>query len=69
MASKSETTAIIRALLSLVTAVDEIDDALVELAPTQDQQFRDHVLASREARNQCLELIQALVMQTERNRE
>jgi hypothetical protein len=61
MASKAETAAITRALLALVSAIDEIDDALVELAPAQDQQFRDHVKASREARTQCLEHIQALL--------
>jgi hypothetical protein len=61
MTSKSETAAITRALLALVAAVDEIDDALVELAPAQDQRFQDHVKASREARTQCLEHIQALL--------
>jgi hypothetical protein len=59
MASKSDTAAITRALVALVTAVDEIDDALVKLALSQDQQLQDDVnrslLVSREARTRCLE--------------
>jgi hypothetical protein len=69
MASKLETAAITRALLALVAAVDEIDDALVELSPAQDQKFQDHVKASREARSQCLEHIQALLTLMGRDRE
>jgi hypothetical protein len=65
MGSKSETAAITRALLALVTAVDEIDDALVKLALAQDQQLQNDVnknlVASREARTRCLEHIQALL--------
>ena len=65
MASKSETAAITRALLALVAAVDEIDDALVKLALGQDQRLQDDLnkslIASREARTQCLEHIQALL--------
>ena len=69
MASKLETAAITRALLALVAAVDEIDDALVELSPTQDQKFQDHVKASRDARTQCLEHIQELLTLMGRDRE
>jgi hypothetical protein len=65
MASKSETAALTRALLALVTAVDEIDDALVKLAIAQDQRLQNDVnkslIASREARAQCLEHIQTLL--------
>jgi len=63
MASKSETAAITRALLALVSAIDAIDDALVELVTSQDhQRVREHVTVSREARNQCLEEIQRLLI-------
>jgi hypothetical protein len=65
MASKSEAAAITRALLALVTAVDEMDDALVKLALAQDEQLQREInrslIASREARTQCLEHIQALL--------
>jgi hypothetical protein len=65
MGSKSETAAITRALLALVTAVDEMDDALVKLALGQDQRLQDDVnkslVASRDARTQCLEHIQTLL--------
>ena len=64
MASKSETAAFTRSLLALVTALDEIDDALVKLALGQNQRLQDDVnkslIASREARTQCLEHIQEL---------
>jgi hypothetical protein len=69
MASNSVTTGITRAILALVSAIDEIDDALIVLAGSQDQQFRDHVTASREARNQCLEEIQSLLILMDRDRE
>ena len=59
MAPKSDAAAITRALLALVTAIDEIDDALVKLALSQDQQLQDDInknlLVSREARTRCLE--------------
>jgi hypothetical protein len=59
MAPKSDVAAITRALLALVTAIDEIDDALVKLALSQDQQLQDDInknlLVSREARTRCLE--------------
>jgi hypothetical protein len=63
MVSKTETAAVTRALLALVTAVDEIDDALVKLALGQRSQddINKSLIASREARNQCLEHIQALL--------
>jgi hypothetical protein len=68
MTSKSETAAITRALLALATAVDEIDDALVKLALSQDQRLQDDVnknlIVSREARTQCLEHIQELLIVT-----
>ena len=73
MASKSETAAISRALLALVTAVDEIDDALVKLALSQDQQLQTDVnrslIASREARTQCLEHIETLLSLIGRDRD
>jgi len=73
MASKPETAAITRALLALVTAVDEIDDALVKLALGQDQRLQDDVnkslIASREARTQCLEHIQTLLISIGGGRE
>jgi hypothetical protein len=73
MASKSETAAITRVLLALVTAVDELDDALVKFALNQDQRLQDDVnkslIASREARTQCLEQIQALLSATGGGRE
>jgi len=68
MPSKSETAAITRVLLALVTALDEIDDALVKLALDQDQGVQGNVnkslLASREARTECLERIQELLSAT-----
>jgi hypothetical protein len=73
MTSKSDAAAITRALLALVTAIDEIDDVLVKLARAQDQQLQQDVnqnlLASREARTQCLEQIQALLSVTVGGRE
>jgi hypothetical protein len=73
MASKSETAAITRSLLALVTALDEIDDALVKLALGQDQRLQDDVnkslSASREARTECLEHIQTLLIAIGGDRE
>jgi hypothetical protein len=65
MPSESEIAAITRAIFSLVTAIDEIDDALVKLALGQDKRMQDDVnkslIASRDARMQCLEQIQTLL--------
>ena len=66
MASRSETVTIARALLALITAVDEMDDALVKLARDKDEQLQEDInqslIASREARTQCLEYIQKFLI-------
>jgi hypothetical protein len=70
MASLDETAAIIRALLALLDAVNEIDSALLELPETQDNQPAiSHIKLSHEARQQCLEHIKVLVDLMEKNRE
>jgi hypothetical protein len=69
MTSKAETAAITRALLALLASVVEIDDALLELTPPQNERFLDHIKASHEARNECLEQIKALLELMEKDRE
>jgi hypothetical protein len=74
MDSNVEKTTITRALLALVSAIDEIDDVLVVLATTEDpqelrKQISEHVKVSRKFRDECLEHIQALVNLLDRNRE
>ena len=73
MVSKSEIAAITRTLLALVTAADEMDDAIVKLALGQDEQLQREInkslTASRDARTQCLEHIQTLLTLMDRFRE
>jgi hypothetical protein len=73
MVSKSETAEISRALLALVTAVDEIDDALVKLALAQGESLQGDVnkslIESRKARSECLEHLQTLLSLIDRSGE
>jgi hypothetical protein len=61
MGSRAEIAAVTRALLALITSVVELDEALLALAPPQNERFLDHIKASHEARNKCLEEIKLLL--------
>jgi hypothetical protein len=69
MASNAETTAITRALLALLTAIGELNEAISKLAPPQDEQVFGHLVASNKARDQCLENIKTVVDLMEKSRE
>ena len=66
MASRSETVTIARTLLALISAIDEMDDALVKLTRGQNEQLQHDVnqnlIASRDARAQCMEYSHKLVI-------
>jgi hypothetical protein len=69
MASVFETTAITRALIALLAAVDELQQAVVEFPPTQNERFIELMKASNESKQECLARIKELVDLMEKNRE
>jgi hypothetical protein len=61
MAGNPEAIAVARALLSLHSAVLEMQKALIELSRTQDKPFGDHIEAAAAAEGQALEDIRKLI--------
>jgi hypothetical protein len=69
MTSIDETAAIGRAFLALVMAVTHLEAALIELTPSQNQSFLDHMRAAGNARNECTEYLKKLIELMERHHE
>src|SRR5205085_910370 len=69
MAVNAETAAITRALIALITSLGAIERALLELAPSQARNFRDHIEAAQNAREDCLQRVKRLVELMEKNHE
>jgi len=68
MAVHAETAAVTRALLALLNAIIEIDEALLKLTPSQSQEFLGHLRASHDARSECYEQVKRLVDLMEKER-
>jgi hypothetical protein len=69
MAVSTQTSAITRALIALLTALVEVDQALLELVPSQNDKFRDHIEASHRARDECFQQVKKLVELMEKDHE
>jgi hypothetical protein len=61
MALNPETAVIARALIALLKTLVELDDALLEAAPSGNKKFLDHIAAAHQARTECFEQVQKLM--------
>jgi hypothetical protein len=68
MPSNAETIAITQALLALATAIDEIIDAQLALAPAENSALKEHLDSANAAVTQSLEHIQRLLSLSEKHR-
>lgn len=69
MALNREHIVIARALIALSNSVMELEEALEVLAPSQDENFAEHLKACAEARERCSQNLKLLVDLMDRDAE